>query len=277
MEALISFSPDFLIIIFVLFGVGAIAGIAAGMFGIGGGVVIVPALYYLAPLIGFHGTYEMQMIMGTTLATIVFTGISSSYSHLKYKEVSWEVIRKWTPAMFIGALIGAYLNTLADASVLTAIFAVFCILIGLKMFFSVGEKPLFKSLPNFFANQGIASFIGAFSAMMGVGGGTLSVPSLTAFNYSIKVASGTSSLLGSIVALAGSAGYIIAGWDITDLPAHSIGFINWLALLLIVPASMLFAPLGTRIAHKMSNTSLEKLFAVILWVSSAKMLYNVIF
>lgn len=277
METLITSPHEFLIIILLLAGVGICAGVIAGMFGIGGGVVIVPALYYLAPLIGFEGAREMQVIMGTTLATIIFTGLSASYSHLKYKEVSWEVIRKWTPAMFIGSFAGAYLNTLVKGDVLTALFAGFCILIGLKMFFGVNTKAHFKSLPSFWSNQGISGFIGAFSAMMGVGGGTLTVPALTFFSYPIKKASGTASFLGSVVALSGSISYVISGWNIPDLPPYSFGYINWLALLLIVPATMLCAPLGTLLAHKLSDTFLNKLFAVILWTSSARMLYDIIF
>ena len=277
MDSLITFNNDFIIIVVLLLSVGIFAGLIAGMFGIGGGVVIVPALYYLAPFIGFQGEHEMQIIMGTTLASIIFTGISSSYSHLKYKEVSWDVIKLWAPGMLIGSFFGAYLNTIAKGEVLTTIFAIFCILIGIKMFFSVNSKAFFNKLPGFWANQGISSFIGAFSAMMGVGGGTLTVPALSFFSYSMKQAAGTASLLGSIVALSGSISYILSGYATPDLPAYSFGYVNYLALFLIVPTTMIFAPLGTLLAHRLKDTFLEKLFAVILWISSIKMLYNIIF
>lgn len=254
---------------------GAVSGLVAGLFGIGGGVVIVPVLYYFSATIGIMPAYEMQIIMATSLAVMVFSAGASALSHIRYGEVSKKLLIRFAPVMFIGALFGTYLNSVAKSDALTVIFAVFCLLIAFKMALGLKEKPLFKTLPSRWITGTAGFFIASFSAMIGVGGGTLSVPTLTFFNAPIKTALGTSSVLTAVVALSASISYMVSGLSVNDLPAGQLGYVNWIVWIFMVPVGMLFAPLGSKISNRLSPKILSRLFALLLVLSSGKMLLNV--
>ena len=258
----------------MLLSIGALAGVIGGMFGIGGGIVIIPILYYIADKVDFVPAYEMQIIMATSLGTIIFTGIGSLKTHISHKEISWEVIKGLAPLMFFGAILGAYLNSLFSAKPITLLFAIFCLGLGAKMLIKVKVKRTEAIVKEHFSHIG-AALIGIFSALMGIGGGTMSVPFLRAYGFPIKIATGTSSILTSVIAISGTLSYVIAGWDKVGLDYHYLGYVNWLALLCIVPTTMLFAPVGAGLARCMSDVVLTRAFAVFLILNAAKMLWNI--
>lgn len=263
------FLPD----LFILLGVGALAGIIGGMFGIGGGVVIVPALYYLTDQIDIVKNYEMQIIMGTTLATIIFTGLGSLKTHIKHKEIAWDAVKRLGLLLFLGAIFGAFLNSLFKNETITLMFAVFCTFIGIKMLWKKKEKSE-NIKPNKLFLTCLAPFVGGLSAMLGIGGGTMSVPLLNHFGYPIKIAMGTSSVLSAIIALSGTLSYIITGWNLPELGSHYLGYVNWVALICIIPASMMFAPLGAYIARQLNDVLLARIFGTFLLLNAIKMIYN---
>ena len=274
MEQLLYSAIDFAPTLGILLSIGALAGLIGGMFGIGGGVVIVPILYYISDKVGFVPAYEMQTIMATSLGTIIFTGIGSLKTHILHKEISWEAMKKLAPLMFFGAVLGAYLNSLFSARSITVLFAIFCLGLGVKMLTKVKAKRA-EALPNKHFLHAVATLIGIFSALMGIGGGTMSVPFLRAYGFPMKISIGTSSILASVIAVSGTLCYIIAGWDKAGLDYHYLGYVNWLALLCIVPTVMLFAPVGAWLARLMSDLVLARAFAAFLILNATKMLWNI--
>jgi len=274
MEQLLYSFMDFAPTLGILLSIGALAGVIGGMFGIGGGIVIVPILYYISDKVGFIPAYEMQIIMATSLGTIIFTGLGSLKTHISHKEISWEAIKGLAPLMFFGAILGAYLNSLFSAKPITLLFAIFCLGLGAKMLIKVKAKRTETIIKKHFSRIG-AVLIGTFSALMGVGGGTMSVPFLRAYGFPMKISTGTSSILSSIIAISGTLSYIVAGWSKVGLDYHYLGYVNWLALLCIVPTTMLFAPVGAWLARCMSDLVLARAFAAFLIINATKMLWNI--
>lgn len=264
-------------LVLLLMSAGAVSGLVAGMFGIGGGVVIVPVLYYFSSKIAIMPEYQMQIIIATSLTAIVFSSASSAISHIRYKEVSSRLVYRFVPSMFIGALFGTYLNSMAKGDTLTIVFALFCIFVAIKMALNIQEKPIFKKLPSHVVTSGIGFCIASFSAMIGVGGGTLSVPALTLLNTPFKKAVGTSSVFTAVVALSASISYLVNGLSVQGLPPEQLGYINWVALVFLVPVGMAVAPIGSKIANRLNPRLLRVLFAVMLVISSGKMLFNVLY
>ena len=265
-----------LIIIFLT--AGTVAGITAGLFGIGGGVVMVPILYHFSEQLSIPAEHKIQIITATSLLMVSANSLFSGYMRHKSREVDFSVFLKWLPALIIGAICGASLNIFIKSAFITAAFALFCGFISVKMFFNLHFPSLHKG---FAENRAICSVFGfliaSFSSLIGVGGGTLSVPTLNFFGLPLKVATGTSTLFSATIAL--SADMIYAGLGIittTDLPCFQIGFINWFALIFIIPAGIAGATIGAKISDKISTDLLRKLFAAVLLISAVKMIYNII-
>lgn len=249
------------------------AGVLAGLLGIGGGLIIVPVLYALFLSSGqVDSAVAIHVSIGTSLATIVLTSISSILAHQKHRAILWSVVKSITPAILAGSLAGALIAGLLPGNVLRVGFAIFLLLVATQM--ALGRVPsVHRSLPDLMGLSLAGSLIGAVSAIMGIGGGTMSVPFLIWCNVEASKAVATSAAIGLPIALAGSAGFIIAGLGKAGLPALSLGYINLPAFSCIVIASVLSAPLGAKFAHSISHAKLKRLFAVFLFILAMRMIF----
>jgi len=256
---------------------GAIAGVLAGLLGVGGGIVIVPVLFLLFPFLGVEDSVLMHLAVGTSLATIIPTSIISARSHHKRGGVDFALLKSWGPTIFVGVVVGAAFGAVVQGEVLTLIFAAVAILVAINMAFRKEGMILAEALPTGIARHVMALVVGMFSVVMGIGGGTLSVPILTAFNYPIRRAVGTASAIGLIIALPGSISFILSGLGNPDLPPGSLGYANVLGFALIVPATMMMAPVGVKLAHTINPANLRKAFAFFLLLTSLRMFYSVFF
>lgn len=275
-----AFSAESVMALLPLFGVlvltGAIAGVLAGLLGVGGGIIVVPVLYSLLGFLDIEDSVRMHVSVGTSLASIVVTSIVSARSHHRRGAVDTELLKSW--AIFIGggSVLGTMIASAVDRPVLSAIFAVIALLVALYMAFTPADFKIRVGLPGKWLGRFSAFNIGGVSAMMGIGGGTLGVPYFNAFGYPVHRAVGTSAAIGLIVAVPAAIGFVISGWGIPALPQASIGHLNLLGLLLIAPFTSMTAPLGVRLAHYLSPKALKFAFAIFLFATSARMFYGLL-
>jgi uncharacterized membrane protein YfcA len=252
-------------------GTGAVAGLLAGLLGIGGGLVIVPALAVLYSLQGFPAANLMHFAIGTSLATIVPTSFASLLSHQRRGGIHWQAVRGLTPGVVLGALGGAWLAGLISSPELRLLFGVFELLVALQLL--VGLQPAaHHALPGR-ARLGLAGVvIGAVSALLGIGGGTLTVPFLLWNRLDIRRAVGTAAACGLPIAIAGAAGFAAGGAGDETAPAGlTTGFIYWPAVAGVVSTSILAAPHGARLAHHLPQPLLQRIFALVLAVVGLRM------
>lgn len=255
---------------------GVVAGILAGLLGVGGGIVIVPVLFNIFLFLGIDEAVRMHLAVGTSLATIIPTSIMSARAHFKRGGIDVDLLKSWGPAIFIGVLAGTVLGGNARGQVLTAIFAVIALLVAANMAFRKEGMTIADTLPSGIGRVAMGLGVGAFSVMMGIGGGTLTVPLLTAFNYPIRRAVGTASAIGFIIGVPGAIGFILAGLDAPNLPPLSLGYANLIGFALIVPATMTMAPIGARIAHTIKPRTLRLAFGFFLLVTSLRMFWSLL-
>ena len=253
---------------------GAVAGVLAGLFGIGGGIVIVPVLETALGFIGVDPAIRMHVAVGTSLATIIPTSISSARAHHLRKSVDVEIVKRWAIFVFIGALLGAWIASLVHSNVLAVVFATLALLVALKMLLLPESRNLTEEVPHGPLVSIIPTSIGCFSSMMGIGGGTFSVMTLTLFNEPIHRAVGTAALFGLVISLPGMLGFIAAGWGDPRIPAGSLGYVSLIGFACIAPATVLAAPLGAKIAHAFSAKRLNMLFGLFLIVASIRLFYR---
>ncbi|MCG8379663.1 MAG: sulfite exporter TauE/SafE family protein [Proteobacteria bacterium] len=250
---------------------GVFAGLIGGMLGLGGGIVIVPILHYLFTQQDFPTMTLMHVAVTTSLATIIITSISATYTHHRKKAVLWSVVFRFAPGILVGAGLGAILADSLSSDLLRITFGIFEILVAIQIAFEL--KPEAKmSLPGTKGLAGSGIGIGLCSTLLGIGGGTLTVPFLLWCNVHIRNAVAISSACGFPIALAGTTAMIIAGWNEIDLPKNSFGYLYWPAALIIVAVTVIFAPLGARLAHYLPVKTLKRLFAVILVIVGVRML-----
>lgn len=256
---------------------GAIAGVLAGLLGVGGGIVIVPVLFQLFDFLNVSDGVAMHLAVGTSLATIIPTSISSARAHYGRGAIDVGLLKGWAPWIFAGALLGGILSKFLDGGALTGIFGLIALIVSINM--ALPKKlVLAESLPtNRAARRAMPSGIGTFSALMGIGGGTLTVPILTLFSYPVHRAVGTASAFGLVIAVPAVCGFIWSGWGVADRPPLSLGYVNLAAAVIIFSVSVFTAPLGARIAHAINQRGLRLAFAVFLGVTSIRMLYKVFF
>lgn len=242
---------------------GAGAGLLAGLFGIGGGLVIVPVLIFTFTAQGFAPEILVHLAVGTSLATIIPTSISSTLTHHRKQGVNWSWFKLIAPGIVLGALLGAWTASLLSGLALQAIIGVFVLLVAVQMGFNLQPAPSGRALPApVMASAG--GGIGWASAIFGIGGGTLSVPFLTWCNAPMRQAVGTSAALGLPIAIFGALGNVFSGWQNPLLPEWSSGYIFWPAFIGIVLTSVPFARLGARLAHFLPERLLKRLFALLL-------------
>ena len=253
---------------------GAFAGVFAGMLGIGGGLVLVPALALMfAAQAQFPAGEILHVALGTSMASIIFTAIASIRTHHRHGAIRWDVVKTITP----GILVGTGLGTLVAASVptrpLAVFFTFFVCLVAVQMAMNLKPKAT-RELPGSVGIAGVGLGIGVLSSLVAIGGGSLTVPFLTWCNVRIQHAIGTSAAVGLPIAIGGTAGYVFNGWGKAGLPAGSLGYVYLPALVILVAATMVTAPVGARLAHRLPVATLKRIFAGLLILLAAKMLWN---
>jgi uncharacterized membrane protein YfcA len=265
---------QWLILGVVMLMTGTVAGVLAGLFGIGGGIVIVPVLELGLGFIGVDPAIRMHVAVGTSLATIVPTSISSARAHHQRQSVDVEIVKRWAVFVLVGALLGAWIASLVHSRVLAVVFATLAFLVAVKMLFFPTSRNLTEEVPRGPLVPCIPTAIGCFSSMMGIGGGTFSVMTLTLFNEPIHRAVGTAALFGLVISLPGTLGFVAAGWGDPRIPPGSLGFVSLIGFACIAPATVLAAPLGAKIAHTFSARRLNILFGAFLVIASLRLFYR---
>ncbi|MPT47309.1 MAG: sulfite exporter TauE/SafE family protein [Sphingobium sp.] len=251
------------------------AGFAAGIFGIGGGFVVVPALFLVLPLLGGSHDAIAHVAIGTSAATIIVTSLRSLMAHAKRGAVEFEVLRQWAPWIIVGDLVGVVLADYVDGRILTMIFAVGVFLMSLNFLLpKVGGKVISDTMPSGAARVGIAGGLGTFSALLGIGGGTIAIMVMTLCGRSIHKAIATASGIGTLIAVPSAIGFAIIGLGKPELPWGSLGYVNIPAVVAVTSMSILTAPMGVAAAHKLPADILKKVFGVYLVVISYIMLRN---
>ena len=268
---------DWILLAAAMLATGCVAGVLAGLFGIGGGIVIVPVLEAVLGLLGVDPAIRMHIAVATSLATIVPTSISSARAHHRRGAVNVDVVRRWSVFVLGGALLGAWIASQVHSRVLAAIFATLALVVALKMVLLPQSRNLTDTVPRARWVPLVPTTIGCLSSMMGIGGGTFSVMTLTLFSEPIHRAVGTAALFGLVISLPGSVGYILTGWGDPRLPPGSLGYVSLVGFLAIAPATVLCAPLGARIAHAFSEKKLSVFFGLFLVFASARLFYRAVF
>ena len=255
-------------LILELAALGLCTGFLAGLLGLGGGMLMVPFLTILLNARGYPQAYTVKMAIATSLATICFTSLSSVRAHNQRGAVLWPVARLLAPGILVGAFLGSQLAVALPERLLGLLFAAFVAFSATQMFLNRPPKPS-RTLPKAAGMFGVGGVIGVLSSLVGAGGAFVSVPFMTWCNVAIHNAVATSSALGFPIALAGSIGYLIAGWSLPPMPTGAIGYLYWPGLLVLSITSMATAPLGARLAHSMDIAPLKKAFAVVLYAVAA--------
>lgn len=257
-----------------LAGAGLFAGFIGGLFGLGGGVVLVPALYAVFSALGVDEAVRMHVAIGTSLSTIVSTAWRSLSTHRKAGMVDDGILEDWQLFILLGALIGAAIAGVADTHELLIVFGIGLLVAAAQMGLGRPEWRLFRALPRGFLGMLLASFIGAVSAMMGIGGGTFGVPVMTLCGVPIHRAVATASGFGLAIALPAALVYVATGWGHAGLPPWSLGFVSVPGFIILGLLTAITAPVGARLAHRLPQQALKRAFAVLLALLALNMLRN---
>jgi uncharacterized membrane protein YfcA len=253
--------------------VGAVAGVLAGLLGIGGGLVIVPMLVFCMELQNLPQELIMHLALGTSMASIMFTSVSSFMAHHRRGAVEWSVVRRIVAGILVGTLLGAWVAAQMSTGALKIFFVIFLYYVCYQMLSGKKPKPS-RVMPGAAGMFGAGNVIGVVSSLVGIGGGTLSVPFMVWHNIPIHKAIGTSAAIGFPIAVAGTVGYIMNGWGVETLPPYSLGYVSLVALVSIAVMSVITAPLGVRLAHSLPVDKLKRVFALILFLVGTKMLIS---
>ena len=251
---------------------GFFAGLASGLLGIGGGLIIVPVLYFIFSAQNLPAEHVMHMALATSLATIIITSLSSGYAHHKKQAVLWPVFLLLAPGICAGAWFGGIAASEIKTALLKPAFGFFELFVAMLLLLNHKSKQHYIRINKLKSAAG-GFVIGMVSAIVGIGGGTLTVPFLHWHNIAIRNAVATSAACGLPIAVFGAASYVYAGWSVSNLPEQTLGYIHLPAFIFIIVTSFLFAPVGARLAHRLPESTLKKGFAVFLILIGLKMLF----
>jgi uncharacterized membrane protein YfcA len=254
---------------------GVVAGLIGGLFGVGGGIVLVPVLLHLLNVFGTPPEVAAHVAIGTSLSTIMATSWRSLSTHAKAGAVDWDVLKSWGPWIVFGAVCGALVAGLVSAATLLSVFGLGLLALAANMAFARDTWRLGAAMPTGALRAGFAGAIGALSAMMGIGGGAFGVSVMTLFGASIHRAVATASGFGALIAVPATLSYIVTGWGKAGLPAFSLGYVNAPGFVLLALLSMMSAPIGARLAHRLDRVVLKRAFAAFLAVTAASVLWRV--
>jgi uncharacterized membrane protein YfcA len=253
---------ELLLLLAALVAAGLAGGIVAGLFGVGGGTVIVPALFYAFEVLGLGGESNLHVAVGTSLLTIVATSLRSLRAHRSHGVVDEAVLKSWTPWVGFGGLVGAAIAGMASMEGLAIVYGVCLALIGLQLGLLPERFTLAKDMPTGWARRAIGTVIGGLSAMMGIGGGSFGGLTMTLCGRPIHQAVATASGFGVAIGAAAALGFVVFGWDAAGRPPFSLGYVNIPAAIVMGVLTTAVAPLGAKLAHRLNRRMLRKAFAV---------------
>ncbi len=265
-------TSEFITLIGALIAAGLLAGVLAGMLGIGGGGILVPVLYEAFGLVGVDEFIRMHLTLGTSLAVIVPTSLRSFAGHRARNAADLPLLRQMAPFVVLGVVAGAIIAKGASSEALRVIWIVVAIFLGAKLALGRDDWKLGNVIPPVGWVRTFAGILGMLSTLMGIGGGILMVTFMTLYNRPLLQSVATSSGLGPLISIPGVIGFIWAGWFISGLPPGSLGFVSLIGAAVILPASVLTAPIGVRLAHGVDKRSLEVVYAVFLFVVAGRFL-----
>ncbi|MDD5175905.1 MAG: sulfite exporter TauE/SafE family protein [Sterolibacterium sp.] len=254
---------------------GAFAGFIAGLFGVGGGLTLVPLLYMLFAAQDFSSQHVMHLALGTSMATIVFTSIASMRAHHQHGAVCWDIVKGMAPGLMFGTLVSSFIASNVPTRPLAMMFTAIVYYASLQMILDFKPKPS-RNLPGQAGLLLIGVVIGAVSSLVSAGGGFMSIPFMVWSNVAIHQAVGTSSALGFPIAIAGVVGYVVSGWQAPALPPFSLGYVYLPAFIGVVLMSFLLAPYGAKMAHKLPVKQLKRAFGGFLALLATKMLWGLL-
>ncbi len=258
--------------LFMLLVIGAFAGVMAGLLGVGGGIILVPAFFYAFSGLGYDNPQLMQICLATSLATIIFTSIRSVHSHNKKGAVDWDILRSWAPGIALGSLIGVIAATGLRSTTLMLVFGVLGICVGLYLAFGRAHWRLGEAMPGGLRRAVASPILGFMSVLMGIGGGSFGVPLMSLYATPIHRAVATAAGFGLIIAVPSVIGFLIASPPVENLPPYTFGYVNIIAFFIIICMTLLTAPLGVKIAHAMDPKPLRRVFAFFLILVALNML-----
>lgn len=269
LDIFIEYAP----LLLALIAVGLVAGLAAGLFGIGGGALIVPVLYFLFEGMGYSET-AMHVAVSTSLATIILTSIRSVIAHNGHGAVDWPIIRSWSPWIVLGTLIGMSISGFLSKQALLLVFGSVAFVVAAQFYFGRPTWHLADKMPIGFTRIGLGTSIGMLSALMGVGGGAFGVSLMTLYDRPIHRAVATAAGWGVAIGLPGAFAAILIGWGVEGRPPFSLGYVNLAAFVLISIFTVTMAPIGAKLAHTLNAVQLKRWFAVLLALVAARMLWK---
>ncbi len=252
--------------------IGALAGVLAGLLGVGGGIVLVPAFFYAFQTLGYGGPQLMQLCLATSLATIIVTSIRSVLAHNKKGAVDWDILRGWGPGIAIGAVFGVLVASALRTEALQALFGVLGMVIGAYLGLGRSDWRLGDAMPKGVRRAALSPSVGFLSVLMGIGGGSFGVPLMSLYNTPIHRAVATAAGFGVIIAVPSVFGFLFLAIDADHRPPWTIGAVNLVAFGIVVAMTMITAPWGVRLAHAMDPKPLKRVFAVFLTLVALNML-----
>ncbi len=256
----------------MLMGIGAVAGILAGLLGVGGGIVLVFAYFYSFQSLGFAGPQLMQICLATSLATIVVTSVRSVMGHNRKGAVDWTVLRSWAPGIAVGAVIGVLVAASLRSVTLQLIFGALGVIVGLYMAFGRADWRLGSVMPTGLTRATLSPSVGFLSVLMGIGGGSFGVPLMTLFGFPIHRAVATASGFGVLIAVPSVISFLFVEIDPAFRPPMTIGAVNIPAFVIVIAMTMVTTPLGVKMAHSLDPKPLKRVFAVFISIVALNML-----
>ena len=266
---------EVLLRIIVFAGVGLVSGFFAGLFGIGGGTIRMPLFIYLFPWLGVAHPVMMHVATATSMALIIPSAITSTRKHYRLGDLDVGFFKTWAIGLVIGVVIGLILMPFGSTELLQALFAIYILLVGFYIAFNHGRFSLGQEPPKGAKMVGISSVVGLVAAMTGTAGGTLTTPILSAFNMKLERAIAIAAATGLVTGTAGALGSIISGWNAKGLPSYSLGYVDVVIFLVMVPTVLIAAPIGVSASHKMNERTLQLAYAVLLVVIGIDLLRRV--
>lgn len=272
MDTILSYMP----FVLAMLATGAVSGVMAGLLGIGGGAIIVPVLATALQVMGFDADIVQHVAVATSLAIIIPTGIASARAHHKRGAVDMRILKLWAPVILVATLAGGLMARWYSGDVLRIVFGVMAFFIAANIVLPFQQRLIGHLNSSPLTHRIFAAVVGYISALMGVGGGSLSVPTIAAFGASMHTAVGTGAAIGVFIAVAGTVGFIISGWGLEGLPPLSLGYINLIAFAAVAVVAYFTAPLGVALAHRLDQKTLKLVFAAFLVFVGISMIWKAI-
>ena len=260
-------------IVFLLLLAGCAAGLIAGLFGVGGGIVVIPVTLWVLDLQGIPVDYMQHLAIGTSFSVMMFTTFMSSWGHYRKKAIRWDILKPMIPGIIIGSIGGSLLASHIPSKGLQYLFIVFAYGVALKTL--IGFKPKSsRSLPGTPGILGVGALIGSVSSLLGIGGGVFNVPFMLSCRVPVKQAIGTSAALSWGIALTGTISYLISGLQVENLPEGTLGFCYLPIALILIVTTSIFAPMGVKLAHRLSSERLQIVFGLLLLAVTTQILFK---